>query len=221
MIGSAMSSELTTSPFFLAAVILGALGAILILGGIAALMRGRPLRFALRTLTGLLLLSLGALAGTIAIGIQGYLALTREDVAARLFVQPHGAQRFAATVRFPDGHEETFELAGDEIYVDAHILKWKPLANVLGLHTVYELDRVAGRYHAVEQERSEVRTVYSLGKDKPVDLFGLRRRYAFLAPLLDAEYGSATFMPVAQPAELELRVSTTGLLMRQADPIPK
>jgi len=221
MIVSAMSSELTTSPFFLAAVILGALGAILVLGGIAALMRGRPLRFALRTLTGLLLLSLGGLAATIAVGIQGYLALTREDVAAHLSVQPHGPQRFAATVRFLDGREETFELAGDEIYVDAHILKWKPLANVLGLHTVYELDRVAGRYHAVEQERSEVRTVYSLGKDKPVDLFGLRRRYAFLAPLLDAEYGSATFMPVAQPAELELRVSTTGLLMRQADPIPK
>jgi hypothetical protein len=221
MIGSGMSSELTTSPFFLAAIALGALGAILILAGIAALMRGRPLRFALRTLTGLLLLSLGGLAGTIAIGIQGYLALTREDLAARLSVQPHGAQRFAATVRFPDGREETFELAGDEIYVDAHILKWKPLANLLGLHTAYELDRVAGRFHAIEQERSEVRTVYSLGQDKPVDLFGLRRRYAFLAPLLDAEYGSATFMPVAQPAELELRVSTTGLLMREANPIPK
>src|SRR5512132_2436428 len=216
MIGSAMSSELATSPFFFAAVILGALGAILVLGGIAALMRGRPLRFALRTLTGLLLLSLGGLAGTIAIGIQGYLALTREDVAARLSVQPHGMQRFAATVRFPNGREETYELSGDEIYVDAHILKWKPLANVLGLHTAYELDRVAGRYHAIEQERDAARTVYSLGQDRPVDLFGLRRRYAFLTILLDAEYGSATFTPVTQPAELELRVSTTGLLMRDA-----
>ena len=218
IIVSAMSSELATSPFFLAAVTLGALGAILILAGFAALMRRRPRRFALRTFAGLLLLSLGGLAGTIAIGIQGYLALTREDVAAHLSVQPQGPQRFAATVRFPDGRETTFELAGDEIYVDAHILKWKPLANVLGLHTVYELDRVAGRYHAIEQERSAVRTVYSLGQDKVVDLFGLRRRYAFLAPLLDAEYGSATFMPATRPVELELRVSTSGLLMREANP---
>ena len=216
-----MTSELATSPFFLAAVTLGALGAILVLAGIVALIRARPLRFALQTLAGLLLLSLGGLAGTIAIGIQGYLALTREDVAARLFVQPQGPQRFAATVRFPDGREATFELAGDEIYVDAHILKWKPLANVLGLHTAYELDRVAGRYHAIDEERSAVRTVYALGQGRPVDLFGLRRRYAFLAPLLDAEYGSATFMPVAQPAELEVRVSTTGLLMREANSIPK
>ena len=179
MIVSAMSSELATSPFFLAAVTLGALGAILILAGLAALMRRRPRRFALRTFAWLLLLSLGGLAGTIAIGIQGYLALTREDIAAHLSVQPQGPQRFAATVRFPDGRETTFELAGDEIYVDAHILKWKPMANVLGLHTAYELDRVAGRYYDIAREQSEDRTVFSLVEENPVDLFGLRRRSPF------------------------------------------
>ena len=92
---------------------------------------------------------------------------------------------------------------------------------MLGLHTGYELARVAGRYRALDQERSAPRTVYSLGQDKPVDLFGLRQRYAFLAPLLDAEYGSATFVPVKQRAELELRVSTTGLLIRETKPVPK
>ncbi len=215
-----MSSELTTSPFFFAAIVLGVLGLILILAGIAALTRARALQFALRTLAGLVLLSLGGLAGAIAVGTQGYLALTREDVAARLFVQPHGPQRFGAVVRFPGGRESTFELAGDEIYVDAHIIKWKPLANILGLHTAYELDRVGGRYHDIEEERSAVRTVYSLTQDRPVDLFGLRRRYPFLRVLLDAEYGSATFIPVTESAEFEVRVSTTGLLIREAKPRP-
>ncbi len=218
---TAVTPELSASPFFLAAIALGALGAILVVAGIASLVRARPLRFALRTLAGLLLLALGALAGTIAVGTQGYRALTREDLAARLAVRPAGAQRFAVTVRFPDGRQTAFDLAGDEIYVDAHILKWKPLANVLGLHTAYELDRVAGRYRAIEQERSAVRSVYSLGQAKPVDLFWLRQRYAFLSTLLDAEYGSATFASVTQPAELELRVSTSGLLMRDASAPPK
>ncbi len=195
---------------------LGALGAILVVAGVVALMRARPLRFALRTLSGLLLLSLGALAGTVAIGTQGYRALTREDLAARLTVRPAGPQRFVATVRFPDGRQAAFDLMGDEIYVDAHILKWKPLANVLGLHTAYELDRLAGRYQSIEQERSALRTVHSLAQDKPLDLFRLRQRYAFLGTLLDAEYGSATFVSVTRPAELELRVSTSGLLMRDA-----
>src|SRR5207245_9850808 len=101
---------------------------------------------------------------------------------------------------------------------DAHILKWKPLANLHGLHTAYELDRIAGRYRAIEQERSAVRTVQSLGRERPVDLFGLRQRYEFLAPLLDAEYGSATFVPVTRPAALELRVETRGRVMREAHP---
>ena len=181
-----------------------------------ALFRARFLRFTIRTLAGLLLLSLGALSGSLALGIQGYRALTREVVAAHLSVRPTGPQRFAASFRFADGRQATYEVAGDEIYVDARILKWKPIVNVLGLHTAYELDRVAGRYRDIQQERSAPRTIYALGLDRPVDLFGLRRRHAFLAPLLDAEYGSATFVPVTQAAELDVRVSTTGLLMREA-----
>ena len=204
------------SPLLIAAIAFGALGAILVIAGIAALLRLRPLGFALRVLAGLALMSLGALAGAIAIGIQGYRAFTREDIAARIRVQPIAPQRFSATFRFPDGREATYELAGDEIYVDAHILKWHPRASLVGLHTGYELDRVTGRYHGIEDERAAPRTVHSLATARPVDLFALRRRYAFLAPLVDAQYGSATFVPVTQPAEFELRVSTTGLLIRES-----
>lgn len=213
-----MSSELIDSPLVFAAIALGIAGALLLFGGFAALRRARPLRFMLRTLAGLAMLLGAATAVMLAIGLQGYQALTREEVAAHLTVRPLGAQRFTASVRFPDGREAVYEVAGDEIYVDAHILKWRPFANLLGLHTAYELDRLAGRYHAIEQERSAPRTVHSLARDRPVDLFGLRRRYAFLEPVVDAEYGSATFVPVDRPAEFEVRVSTTGLLMRKIDP---
>jgi len=207
--------ELPTGLFLLAGIALGTLGAILVINGIGALMRAKPMGFALRTLAGLLLVSLGLLAGALAAGVHGYRALTREDVAARISVRPAGPQRFTASIRYPDGREASYEIAGDEIYVDAHILKWKPLAGMLGLHTAYELDRIAGRYRSLEQERGAPRTVHSLGRERVVDLFELRQRYAFLAPLLDAEYGSATFVPVTRPAELELRISTTGLLLRE------
>ena len=216
-----MTSAFGTSPFVLAAALLGALGGIFLIAGLMALRRARPLRFALRTLVGLLLLSLGGLSGAIVVGMSGYRALTREDVAARIVVRPVGPHRFAATFLVSGRSEMTYEIAGDGIYVDAHILKWKPMANVLGLHTAYELDRVAGRYDDIAQERSGDRTVYSLVQDRPVDLFRLRRRYAFLAPLLDAEYGSGTFVPVTRPAQFEVRVSTTGLLIREEQSKPK
>src|SRR4051812_42073074 len=202
------------SPFVLAAIGFGAFGAILVIAGLVALFRWRPMRFLLRTLCGFLLLSLGALSGAIAMGIQGYQALTREEVAARITVLPIAPQKFSAMVQYADGRSHAFDLAGDELYVDAHILKWKPIANLVGLHTAYELDRIGGRYQAIEQERSAPRTIYLLREERPVELFGLRQRYAFLAPVYDAEYGSATFVQVKEPAELDVLVSTTGLLVR-------
>src|SRR5690606_21567402 len=90
---------------------------------------------------------------------------------------------------------------------------------LMGLHTAYELDRVGGRYYALDEERSAARSLHSLGADKPVDMFELRKRFSFLEPLLDAEYGSASFVPVTGPTQLELRVSTTGLLLRKMEGI--
>src|SRR5581483_4640345 len=202
------------TPLAIAALVFAALGALFLLGALIALFRARPLRFAVRLLAAIALLALGSLFGAIAVGTQGYRALAREDLAAHIVVQPTGAQRFSATVRLADGREASYDVAGDEIYVDAHILKWRPLANLFGLHTEYELARLAGRYRDIEAERRAPRTVYLLGAERPLDLFSLRQQHTFLAPLVDAQYGSATFVPVTERAELELRVSTTGLLMR-------
>lgn len=209
-----------TTPLLIAAIFFGGLGVVLIAAGILALFGMHAGRFAVRTLLGLLLFSLGALCGVVTAGLQGYRALTREDLAARLSVRPTGPQRFTVTVREPSGRERTYALAGDEVTVDAHILKWKPLANMLGLHTAYQLDRVGGRYRDLRQERTSPRTLHALSEEGTVDLFDLRQRYDLLAPLVDAEYGSATFISVSHPAELEVRVSTTGLLVREVRPHP-
>jgi hypothetical protein len=164
-----------------------------------------------------LLVSLAALAATITVATRGYRAFTREVTAAVVTVAPTGPRRFAARFRFPDGREQVYRLAGDELYVDAHVLKWKPLGNLLGLHTDYELDRVAGRYADVASERTAERTIHQLGQDKPVDLFHLRRRFSVLRPLVDAEYGSASFITVTRPTTFLVQVSTSGLLIRRAE----
>jgi hypothetical protein len=195
-----------------------AIGAVLFVFAFIALGAGRPLGCVVRGTLGIATLALGALFAAGALGLRGYSGFTREDVVAHVRVRPVAPQRFDAQVRLPDGRTLGFVLAGDELYMDAHILKWQPLAAYFGLHTAYQLDRIAGRYRNIEQERASVRTVHSLAPDTVVDLFDLRRRHAFLAPLFDAEYGSATFVAVSRPADLEVRISTTGLLIREADP---
>jgi hypothetical protein len=127
--------------------------------------------------------------------------------------EPLSRQRFRATITLPDRRLAMYELAGDAFYMDAHILKWHPLVTLLGLHTAYELDRVAGRYNDVAEERARPHTVYSLARSRPVNLFVIARQ-RLLGPLVDAEYGSAAFTPANRLAVYEVRVSTTGLLMR-------
>src|SRR6266581_789364 len=138
--------------------------------------------------------TLALLCGAITVGIRGYRALTQEVVAATIKTEPIAPQRFRATVTLPDGSLHMFDLAGDAVYVDAHVLKWRPAVNLLGLHTAYELDRIAGRYRSLGDEQTRERTVYSIARAKPFDVFDLARRYWLLRPLVDAEYGSATFI---------------------------
>lgn len=168
-----------------------------------------------RSTGGALFVSLSGLAATLSLSTQGYRALTSEEVAMTVTTVPTGPHAFQAYVEFPDGRDTTLAVRGDQVLVDARILKWRYVGNLLGLRTQYALDRLTGRYLDIDDERGLERTVHSLGVDQPLDLFDLVRRYAFLAFLVDAEYGSATYVEVHKPARFEIRVSTTGLLARE------
>jgi len=209
-----MTSSLDLDPLLFAAALLALAGAGLAVAGVSGLRRRRRLLGASGVLLAVLGLTAGALCATLAMGLQGYRALTHEEVAARVYTRPTGPKSFDARFVFPDGSEQTFLLAGDQLAVEARILKWHPWVNVLGLHTAYELDRVTGRYGRLEDETRLPRTVFALGEPRPVDVFAWRRQLAWLAPLVDAEYGSATFTAADRAASYEIRVSTTGLLVR-------
>lgn len=191
---------------------------ILIIMGVAAWRRSHRIRSTIGLLTAALCGSLAALSGAVTVGIRGYRAFTHEALAATIKTEPLGPQRFRATVTLADNSLHMFDLAGDAVYVDAHVLKWRPIGTLLGLETAYELDRISGRYQALGDEQTRERTVYSLAAKKPFDAFDLARRYWVLRPFVDAEYGSATFIGATAPGgrTYEVRVSTTGLLVRPA-----
>lgn len=204
------------APLLVVTAVFAALSALWLALALVAVRRRRWLGVSGGLVLSLLFLALAALCATVSVSVQGYRALTREEVAATVTTEPLAAGGLRARFRFPDGREETFDLAGDGIAVEAHIVKWHPLANVLGLHTAYRLERVAGRYDSLADEQTRPRTVFALSAPSPVDAFQLARTLAVLAPIVDAQYGSATFVSAREPTRLELRVSTTGLLLRPA-----
>ena len=205
------------SALTVAAAAAAAAALVLLWAALAALRRGRALRGGAGLAAALALLGASGTLAMVALGTHGYRALTREEVAALVDVEPRGPRRFLARVRLPDGRAAAYEIAGDALYVDARVLKWKPWAQLLGLHTAYALDRIGGRYRDLASERAGPRTVYRIAPRSGPDLFDLRRRHAFLAPLVDAEYGSAVFVPVEGRGRFEIRVGLTGLLAR---PVP-
>jgi hypothetical protein len=208
------------NPLTVFTVLFALLGVFFFIATVGSLRKKRIAAAVVTFMTLLLMLSLSALCCTMSIALQGYRAFTKEEIAAIVQIDHLGEQKFRARFSMPDCCDKQFFLSGDQLYVDAHILKWKPVANLFGLHTSYELDRVAGRYALLKDEASKPHTVYSLSKDRMLNMFEFRRRFAALSLLLDAEYGSATYINAKSTEELKVMVSTTGLLIRKSDKKP-
>jgi hypothetical protein len=176
--------------------------------------RRRPFARALHGFLAIAFLALGAVAALVGIDLASYARLTQEAPVAEMRFRQQGGQRYAAEVLLPDGERQSFVLAGDEWQLDARVLKWHGAATVLGLDSVFRLDRIGGRYRDIAAERTAPRTVFELARPRGVDVWELARRFHALLPWLDAQYGSATYLPMADGAHYAVSVSSTGLLAR-------
>ena len=191
------------------------LGALLVYRAVKTLSRTRWLLGWLRGMFGLALVaSAGALA-MVAFDIISYKQLLAEQPVATLSFQQTDEQNYLATLVHSDGKELEFDLRGDQWQLDARIIKWQGFVATMGVKPGYRLDRISGRYYTLEDERSAERTVYDLS-DSPwrLDVWQWLRRYPQIMPLMDANYGSATFVPMADNALFEVSLSNTGLLAR-------
>jgi hypothetical protein len=161
------------------------------------------------------LASMGGVFGLGSLSLRGYEAFNYEQLAATITVTPQTEGQFNALMKFPDGTTKNYLLSGDQLVIDAYILKWTPLFNILGMHTHYELARVAGRYFNVDDEQTKPHTVHPLSEESMLDMFHLSRKFGFLKGFVDAEYGSASFVPAKEAQTYILMVSTSGLLFRK------
>ncbi len=166
-------------------------------------------------LMGVVLLAVAALLFVVSLNLHTYNRLTHEQPVAEIVFEARGPQRYRATLaQVPSGEMQMFVLAGDEWQLDARVLKWKGWANLLGLDAQYRLERVSGRYRAIEQERSDERTVYALSENPGVDLWALSVDNPRWLPFVDAVYGSATYLPMADGARYEVAITQSGLIAR-------
>jgi hypothetical protein len=197
------------------ALLIGIFGVLLLALACLRLFRARILAATGSALMGFVLLGAATLFFVVSLNLHTYARLTHETPAAEIVFEVRAPQRYRATLsQTPTGEMQTFILAGDEWQLDARVLKWKGWANLFGMDAQYRLERVSGRYRDIEQERRDERTVYALSENPGVDLWLLASKYPRTLPFVDAVYGSATYLPMADGARYQISITQSGLIAR-------
>ena len=176
--------------------------------------RRRPVR-ATRSLAG------GAVSGCagaasilLAFSYYGYGRLIDETLVSRIEFTEFAPGEYTARVMIDGKTDRLLDLRGDEWQMDARVINWKPPATLLGLDPIYQLDRLSGRYSDIDDEMTEKRTVHALSDELTLDVWRVARKFPLLMPGVDAYYGTATYLPMADGARFEVSLTRTALIAR-------
>jgi hypothetical protein len=176
--------------------------------------RGRLLRatgsFAFGTTSAVL----GTAGILLLISYVGYERLSAEQLVGVIEFSQSAPNEYTARLMIDGQVDQLLTLRGDEWQLDARVITWKPPMTVLGFEPVYQLERLSGRYSSVERERTELRTVHSLAEERTLDLWSLARNFPRMTPGIDAFYGTATYVPMADGARFQVTLSRDALIAR-------
>ena len=146
--------------------------------------------------------------------IYSYEQLTEEQTIGLIEFRENAPGKYSARLMIDGESDKLLMLSGDEWQIDARVVTWKPPASILGLEPIYQLERLSGRYSNVQRELSEPRTVHALADDRALDVWNIARRFPVLMPGIDAYYGTATYVPMADGARFEVNLSRDALIAR-------
>lgn len=150
--------------------------------------------------------------------ILSYRNLMEEVPIATVSVFERSPQHFDLTLATNDGVEQRFDIYGDQWQLDARLLTWVGPLAALGNKPLYRLDRISGRYVSLEQERNGKQSIYQLDPSAYVDLWQIFSE----APIwIDANYGSAVYMPMENGAVFAVHLTAKGINVRPINNIAK
>lgn len=169
----------------------------------------------LRGTAGLLLVFLAAIIAIGAMDYASYRQLSTETQIASISFTRVNDKQYTATVVETGGGQSKFQIYGDLWQIDARIIKWKGALARMGLAPSYRLARLSGRYYALEDERSGSKSVFDINTSKyGVDVWRWLQNNPFFNGFVDAKFGSATFMPMADGALYGVILTHNGLMAR-------
>lgn len=194
-----------------AMIVLAIGGGLAVIGGLVFFRHPRWLLDWAKGMIVLALLLVGGYAVLIAVSLTQYQSLADMQSVATVGVTRIGQQSWRVRLEVPDRPAVTASISGDQWQLDARIIRFSGPLRWLGVAPGYQLERLSGRYIALEQERTAARTVTSLtGGNSWPDVWQIDKQ--FNLPFVEGTYGNATFMPMADGAVFDVRLSGSGLV---------
>lgn len=175
-----------------------------------------------RGLFGFFLIGVAAVVAVMAFDLYSYKQVLQEQPVATINFDKIEEQHYFAVLSDKNGREQRVELRGDQWQLDARIVKWKGYLAGFGLKPAYRLERLSGRYYDIEQETTEKRTAHSVHPSLyGVDVWQIINDHPEWLPVVDAVYGSATYLPMKDGAIFEISLSNTGLVARPVNQVAR
>jgi hypothetical protein len=110
---------------------------------------------------------------------------------------------------------QTYELHGDQWQLDASFVKWRGLGTLLGLESLYRLDRLSGRFADVSEQNAAAGLSYDVAPPVFIDVFPRQRGERGLAGLLvDTHYGSSVYLDIDTTRRYRVYKTEDALIAR-------
>jgi len=187
---------------------------VFLLRAVSSTRRGRILRASGSGITCVASMTVAGVALLLAFSYYSYGRLTSEKVISRIQFSQMANDEFEARLMVRGERDRFYRLRGNEWQLDARLINWKPPATILGFDPIYRLERLSGRFSDIDRERTEMRTVHALSPDRLLDIWTVARRFPLVTPGVDAYYGSATYVPMADGARFEVSLSRDAVIAR-------
>tara|TARA_R110002050_G_scaffold199111_12_gene333924 strand:+ start:1837 stop:2478 length:642 start_codon:yes stop_codon:yes gene_type:complete len=162
----------------------------------------------LKGTAGMLMLFGGFLLVYVILDLWSYDQAHPDVPALTVSVYQTGEQVYDISLVDEEGLEERYVLHGDQWQLDVRLLAWYGPFDALSAAPMYRLDRLSGRFLSLEQERTAERTVFELSTPGVIDAWSTIKKFGFW---LQAEMGSAVFMPLANGAVYAVYITDTGV----------
>ncbi|MFQ5640514.1 MAG: hypothetical protein ACE5IR_21240 [bacterium] len=152
--------------------------------------------------------------------IQSYQRFTHEELVAEVrcvSLDDEESSLFLELTPVRDGEKMTtqeFVIHGDQWALEGDVLKWDDWMNFVGVHTLYKLTRIRGRFVHYQDEIDQTSSVYSLVEKEERPQWRWLYKYGHKLRFVSAVYGNTVYTFPSEEHIYQVYATTSGFIVR-------